>query len=325
LKFKYLNKFATKEELRTAIKNEESARDHLVHSVYEELLTRIELMSKDTSTINNRGGDIDTVLLKELLSSRPTLAEIRTSPEIQLWIAEILEREIRNSLDIGAIRSIVKSIVEEELAHIKHTTTTHTVKGGTGLTIDEVAEMITNAIEIYDADKIGKADYALQSAGSAIVYSRTSPSYSRRSGFFDWLLLKGYASTPNLILQPDNSIGNCWAFPGSNGNVTVKLAMPIIPTEFTLDHISERIAYHWDSAPKDFQVWGLRSEGDYNAVLLGRFTYEKGKATSQTKKSSFFHKEPFQYLTLEILSNYGHEDYTCVYRFRAHGIPTPIQ
>ena len=34
-------------------------------------------------------------------------------------------------------------------------------------------------------------------------------------------------------------------------------------------------------------------------------------------------KQPFDLVTLQVTSNYGHPDYTCVYRFRVHGDATP--
>lgn len=32
-------------------------------------------------------------------------------------------------------------------------------------------------------------------------------------------------------------------------------------------------------------------------------------------------QEPFQIIMVKVLTNWGHEDYTCLYRFRVHGKP----
>lgn len=68
-------------------------------------------------------------------------------------------------------------------------------------------------------------------------------------------------------LQPDVHPGKCWAFPGSQGHALVKLAMKIVPTAVTLEHIPEKVSPSGSvsSAPKEFSVHvssclSLRSE-----------------------------------------------------------------
>ncbi len=314
-------RFVTKEELALAMAEEGHLRDQKLHQLYDTLMIQLDSLKRD----------LDTDLLR-ILRERDFIGEMQSSRDIEVWITTLLEREVKNSLNVGTLRSLVMSIVEEELKNRPPPTVRVSGGGGGGLTREEVDRMIGDALDVYDSDKIGKADYALQSAGSSIVYSRTSASYSRRGGLLDWLLLRGHSSSPSLILQPDNSVGNCWAFPGSHGNVTIKLAAPVVPTEFTLDHIAERISYHFESCPREYQVWGLRSEGDTMPHLFGRYVYHRGAHAIQTNRvqvttcitssSSYQHSsfEAFPYVTLEILSNYGHEDYTCVYRFRVHGV-----
>lgn len=57
--------------------------------------------------------------------------------------------------------------------------------------------------------------------------------------------------------QPDVHPGKCWAFPGSQGHALIKLAMKIIPTAVTMEHISEKVSPSGDisSAPKEFSVY----------------------------------------------------------------------
>lgn len=33
--------------------------------------------------------------------------------------------------------------------------------------------------------------------------------------------------------------------------------------------------------------------------------------------------EAFQLIEVQVLSNWGHQEYTCLYRFRVHGTPRP--
>ena len=93
------------------------------------------------------------------------------------------------------------------------------------------------------------------------------------------------------------------------------------PTKFTIEHIPKSMSPdgNLDSAPKEFVVYGLESsEGDPNPIKLGHFTYDDGGEPIQ-----MFHVEEndrtFKYIELNILSNHGNINYTCLYRFRVHG------
>jgi SUN domain-containing protein 1/2 len=106
------------------------------------------------------------------------------------------------------------------------------------------------------ADKIGKPDYALASAGATIVESRTSPTYSKPTGFIYSYFTGNPYNSPSTILDPDLSPGNCWAFAGSTGYVSIRLVDAVFPTEFSLEHIPASISYNEiSSAPKEFQVY----------------------------------------------------------------------
>ncbi|XP_015709814.1 SUN domain-containing protein 3 [Coturnix japonica] len=61
-------------------------------------------------------------------------------------------------------------------------------------------------------------NYASETSGAAIVHSKTSPSWTG-SGKVFWqsLLVTPYMRAPEIILEPDNHPGNCWPFPGSQG------------------------------------------------------------------------------------------------------------
>lgn len=44
--------------------------------------------------------------------------------------------------------------------------------GNIGLTENDVRKIVTRALKIYDADKTGRVDYALESAGKLFVCSK---------------------------------------------------------------------------------------------------------------------------------------------------------
>jgi hypothetical protein len=190
-------------------------------------------------------------------------------------------------------------------------------------TSEQVHKMIEGMLERYSADEIGKTDFALASAGGSIVAWRTSPSYVQPAGSFWSSVLSPQAAKglpPTVLLSPDNSVGNCWAFNGPEGHVTIKLSHRIVVTAVSVDHISPLIAMHPESAPRYFKVWGLHNETDTAIVLLGNYEYDIKGPHVQTFPVQFNKGRIFQYVEVEIMANYGHQ-YTCVYRIRVHGNP----
>jgi hypothetical protein len=51
--------------------------------------------------------------------------------------------------------------------------------------------------------------------------------------------------------------GQCFPFKGDHGSVVIKLAVPVKPNEFTLEHLSKTISIvgHINSAPNNFTVY----------------------------------------------------------------------
>eukprot|EP01114_Cavostelium_apophysatum_P009624 TRINITY_DN2283_c0_g1_i1.p1 TRINITY_DN2283_c0_g1~~TRINITY_DN2283_c0_g1_i1.p1 ORF type:complete len:631 (+),score=153.64 TRINITY_DN2283_c0_g1_i1:103-1995(+) len=187
---------------------------------------------------------------------------------------------------------------------------------------DDVTRLVDEKIRKYHDDQIGLPDFALQSAGASIVLGQTSEPFRRAD--HSWPLSAFFrnrspATPPSVVLDPDATPGNCYAFAGSRGRIGIRLADPVVPEAFSLEHISSALAFNMTSCPKDFAVWGLQFESDTNRVLLGNYTYviDGGVETFTAQNKDTTKKYPI--VVLEVLSNYGNEDYTCVYRFRVHG------
>ncbi|XP_064896100.1 SUN domain-containing protein 1-like [Columba livia] len=125
------------------------------------------------------------------------------------------------------------------------------------------------------------------------------------------------------VSTPENHPGNCWPFPGSQGHVFIRLSMPVIPRAVTMDHVSGT-AFHGESisgAPKDFAVYGFKEEHEEQGTFLGQFTFLAALNPSQTFQLKNELPGVVNYIRLQVLSNWGHPDYTCLYRFRVHGDP----
>jgi SUN domain-containing protein 1/2 len=62
-------------------------------------------------------------------------------------------------------------------------------------------------------------------------------------------------------------------------------------------------------------------------LVSGSYNNSLGAPAMQTfpvrDDSHRFSDEPYQTLRLRIVSNHGHPDYTCLYRFRVHGNAVP--
>ncbi|XP_065510165.1 SUN domain-containing protein 3-like [Caloenas nicobarica] len=188
-----------------------------------------------------------------------------------------------------------------------------------------VQEIINQALEKLEEIQVPMTDYALKSAGAAVIRSRTSLSLrmARAKVLLYSLPVMDYVRSPELILEPENHPGKCWPFPGSQGHVFIKLSVPVIPRAVTMDHVSET-AFHGESlsgAPKDFAVYGFKEEHEEQGIFLGQFTFLAPLNPSQTFQLK--NKLPgfMNYIRLQVLSNWGHPDHTCLYRFRVHGDP----
>uniref|UniRef100_A0A7M4FD02 SUN domain-containing protein 3-like n=2 Tax=Crocodylus porosus TaxID=8502 RepID=A0A7M4FD02_CROPO len=204
----------------------------------------------------------------------------------------------------------------------------HSVKEileGNGIPVDNkdhVLEMINSQFKKIYEDDVQMPDWAQKTIGATIDASRTSKSYEPRNTEGSWFTLSflSSANPPDTILQPDVSPGSCWAFPGSQGQVVIKLPEKIQPTAVTIQHISKAISPSGEvtSAPKDFAVYGLDEETE-TEILLGKFMYDLEKEVIQTFQLQIEIPVSFIYIKFCLLSNWGHSDYTCIYRVRVHG------
>jgi len=221
----------------------------------------------------------------------------------------------------------------------------------------ELASLVERAAAKHcEADGPGAFDYALAAAGGSVVRSLTSEPYTpadRIIPTWAWHAVGRDAGVGRAdeAIQQRASFGSCFAFAGGEGALTVRLGAPIVPTAFTLQHLHAALCNpvhnrECASAPREFRVFARHREDDANPLFLGSYEYavagvagesddddddgieadggETVRSTIQTfavaedLPADF---EPVDLITLEVLSNHGHPDYTCVYRFRVHGEP----
>ncbi|KAM5229438.1 SUN domain-containing protein 1 [Ctenodactylus gundi] len=195
----------------------------------------------------------------------------------------------------------------------------------TGITEAQARVIVNNALKLYSQDKTGMVDFALESGGGSILSTRCSETYETKTALLSLfgIPLWYFSQSPRVVIQPDIYPGNCWAFRGSQGYLVVRLSMRIYPTTFTMEHIPKTLSPTGSisSAPQDFAVYGLENEYQEEGRLLGQFTYEQEGESLQMFHVQGESSGAYQIVELRVVSNWGHPEYTCLYRFRVHGQP----
>eukprot|EP01038_Epipyxis_sp_PR26KG_P005043 gene5043-7037_t len=196
---------------------------------------------------------------------------------------------------------------------------------------------------------IPSRDYALSSAGGQIVHNMTSATYFPPTKRIDETIksffkesglpeLNNYipsirgdkilntlgihigVGTPEDAISLDTSLGSCWPVEGSSGILTVEIAFPILFKSMSIDHISSDEAININTAPKDFKLFGFTSFVSPPKLLVSG-SYELNSHPVQNFPLNYTANanNTYKFFKLEIQSNHGNNDYTCLYRLRIHG------
>uniref|UniRef100_A0A8C3X199 Sad1 and UNC84 domain containing 2 n=1 Tax=Catagonus wagneri TaxID=51154 RepID=A0A8C3X199_9CETA len=256
-----------------------------------------------------RGGGARTGLLQRE-EMQAQLQELET--KILAHVAEMQGKsaEMQGKLAREAVASLGLTLQKE---------------GVIGVTEEQVHRIVKQALKRYSEDRIGMVDYALESGGASVISTRCSETYETKTALLSLfgIPLWYHSQSPRVILQPDVHPGNCWAFQGPQGFAVVRLSARIRPTAVTLEHVPKSLSPNStiSSAPKDFAIFGLDEDLQQEGTLLGQFVYDQDGEPIQT----FYFQNPkmaaYQVVELRILTNWGHPEYTCIYRFRVHGEP----
>ncbi|XP_061192438.1 uncharacterized protein LOC133200688 [Saccostrea echinata] len=214
----------------------------------------------------------------------------------------------------------------QEMSRTEATEVYVSESGGQSVVTEKVVrQIVTEALEKFSADKIALPDFALESAGGSIISTKCSETFHKNTARLSILGIPLWyvSNSPRSVIQPETQPGSCWAFQGDKGHLVIELSDNITPTAFTLEHIPKSLAPEGkiDSAPKDFTVIGLNNENDKVGERLGNFTYTDAGPPLQSFKVQKPNVGVYKFVQLSILSNHGNPLYTCLYRFRVHGIP----
>jgi SUN domain-containing protein 1/2 len=145
---------------------------------------------------------------------------------------------------------------------------------------------------------------------------------------------------PALALTDGMEPGQCWAFNGDAGQLGIQLANPIRVSHLTVGYPStSRIT----SAPKTLVLWGLKpadsevcaTVGDkgtptpdfgsgfcgirlFSGIYEPKFSMPTYYQNFTTTADNLF-DDYFDHMVFQVLGNWGHTDFTCIYRIWIYG------
>lgn len=87
------------------------------------------------------------------------------------------------------------------------------------LSEEEVRNIVKSVLAIYDADKTGLVDFALESAGGQILSTRCTENYQTKTAQISVFGIPLWypTNTPRIAISPNVQPGECWAFQGFPG------------------------------------------------------------------------------------------------------------
>ncbi|KAH7050577.1 UNC-like C-terminal-domain-containing protein [Linnemannia elongata] len=205
--------------------------------------------------------------------------------------------------------------------------------------------MIDRAIERYHTRQSihrhidAQPDYALYNSGGRIIPHLTTHTYHRYKpttilgrlfGLQNWIPPPSPPSSPdsdreqvNKVIQPEMNPGDCWPMQGGWGQVAIQLAKRVVVTEIVIEHVDPRIALHRGTAPREIEIWQQQQpigpcDGSKDGDRIGEAETE---IETVRRFSIPLSKQnvPAYGIVVRVLSNWGHPDFTCLYRVRVHG------
>lgn len=167
-----------------------------------------------------------------------------TRDEVRAIVKQIQEESAQPVESRIDVEEVVRRILEDQ--PVKTTST------------DTVQQLIDKSILRYSKDTLGLADYALFTAGGRVVPSITSDTLVLKpaSAVAKWLggARDVEGRSPATALHPDNSVGNCWPFRGSQGQLGVLLSRRAVVTSVTIEHAAQELALDVSTAPRFIEV-----------------------------------------------------------------------
>jgi hypothetical protein len=207
----------------------------------------------------------------------------------------------------------------------------------------------------FHSDSTSAHHYANVAVGARSIPGLTSPLYSPPLHLditrLDKTFWKSFSPRPTIhppevALSGGNNPGQCWAFAGYSGQLGIQLLAPVQVMSFIIEHTWEKSFA--ESAPRNVVLWGLiptdglGSESPMRNISSSPLHPQFGTShvgiqlasvvfdaiQGQPRQTFLLHRtktgQHFDRLVAQILGNWGHPDYTCLYRLEIHGSEWPV-
>uniref|UniRef100_UPI00398EE29E SUN domain-containing protein 1-like isoform X2 n=1 Tax=Pristiophorus japonicus TaxID=55135 RepID=UPI00398EE29E len=300
-------------------------------SIVKSELSNIQGLKASCAKIDGIQGSVDNQV-RELVNLLVFGNKQQTSPEsFKEWLSLEFASQTQlqlllKTLEMKILKNLTQLWIETKKQPDEQAAACAITNAGiSGISEKQVHVIVGNALKLYSEDKIGMVDFALESGGGSILSTRCSETYETATAVMSLfgVPLWYFSQSPRVVIQPDVYPGNCWAFKGSQGYLVIRLSVEIYPSAFTLEHVPKSLspAGNISSAPKDFSVYGLDGEYQEEGRIFGTYTYNQDGEVIQTFLVTEESLKSYQIVELRIFSNWGHPEYTCLYRFRVHGNP----
>eukprot|EP00092_Neocalanus_flemingeri_P024954 GFUD01027064.1.p1 GENE.GFUD01027064.1~~GFUD01027064.1.p1 ORF type:complete len:297 (+),score=110.51 GFUD01027064.1:69-893(+) len=212
----------------------------------------------------------------------------------------------------------MKQSMEEELMQLTKSLLSDWSKSqaNNSVSLPQVSAMLESHLSLFSADRTGQVDWASLAVGGSIIstpHTTTHPTPGQVLSLLG-IPIWQHSTSPRQILQPHAGSGQCWAFAGQSGQVVLQLGEVVRVTGVTIEHI--RPSPDISSAPRNILVW---AHEDNKSILNLTYSISPSSSSVQTfliPRPTFL---PFSQLRLQVSSNWGHPEYTCLYRVRVHG------
>ena len=227
--------------------------------------------------------------------------------------------------------------------------------------LEQFAADRTNQVDYALASSGGRIVAHSPTHPAATAQSSASASFpaSLVSPLLSLLTSRHLPSVPaDALLDADMSVGHCWPMAGRSGSVIIGLRERVLVSGISVQHPSVNVLPDGGaSMPRKLRISGVEDEelrearrqvAEQNSVaadseteqqqqqtyvgsVLGEFEYVKGGSQvqqwSNDKKGTAAGSSSrgYQFVRLDVLSNYGNSNYTCIYRVRVHGEPVREQ
>lgn len=257
-------------------------------------------LSKKSQSYDSAATDHVLEITSTQLAERLDLDVIMENSEevMRIWTLKLIEEEL------GLYKKEIFDLAHQ--VDISHDDS-HDSKTTECPSLAKFVQKVQQALNDHAEDDISKVDHA---QGASVIHWLTSETHSS-SGVFsgtlesvwwnkfipqDWerlfpygwekwevgvpsyvyhslSFLRGDMAPPEAILQKNTLPGSCWPMKGRSGQITLKLAYPVVIEAVSIDHISSNIIPEgkYNSAPKHLRIIGYHScdETDTNCGAVG--------------------------------------------------------